>query len=384
MLFDPLESDPSISDLFISHAHYDHARGFEFPIQKKRSTEDTREVYEAENNRQVGNWEQVRIGRRIKVGDVEVEAHEAGHILGAVQYEIITPEGTVVYASHLNLTDTLLLRAAEIAPCDLLVIETSVPTQRPLSQQSALANIVKWTLECIRDERIPAFETDTIGNAQELVRAFNLWTKLPVIVHPRIARVNSVYERRGLGLRYTDASTEEAMRMIEKSHCVVLVPKRFDTSRYGNFRTAYVSASPIRARDTEREFFPLSDQADLNQLIQYVTEAKPKAVLTFYGSSEQFAQMVTKRLGITAKQLATEVARRKPVSVKVDEQRVSRCQAAILRGMEIADFTYDKRDLVAFGLRESFRSTEIDEALLRMTKNGTLKYSKLLDGYNRT
>jgi Cft2 family RNA processing exonuclease len=96
MLFDPLDSDPSISDLFISHAHYDHARGFEFPIQKKRSTEDTREIYEAENNRKVGNWEQVRIGRRTKVGDVEVEAHEAGHILGAVQYEIITPEGTVV------------------------------------------------------------------------------------------------------------------------------------------------------------------------------------------------------------------------------------------------------------------------------------------------
>jgi hypothetical protein len=317
------------------------------------------------------------------VGDVEIEAHEAGHILGAVQYEIITPEGTVVYASHLNLTDTLLLRAAEITPCDLLVIETSVPTQEPLSRQSVLANIVKWSLECISDKRIPAFETDTIGNAQELVRAFNLWTELHVIVHPRIARVNSVYERKGLGLRYTDASTEEALRMIEESHCVVIVPRRFDTSRYGNFRTAYVSSSPIRTRDTEREFFPLSNQADLSQLLQYVTEAKPKTVLTFYGLSEQFAQMVTKRFGIPAKQLVTEVRRRKPVSAKVDEQRVSRCQAAILQGMEMTDFTYDKRDVVAFGLREGFKSSEIDEALLRLTKQGTLKYSELLDGYNR-
>ena len=67
MLFDPLESDPAISHLFISHPHYDHTKGFEFPIQKKYSTEETRAIYEADTSRKVGNWEQMRLGRRCEV-----------------------------------------------------------------------------------------------------------------------------------------------------------------------------------------------------------------------------------------------------------------------------------------------------------------------------
>ncbi len=78
MLFDPLESDPAVPDLFITHAHYDHSRGYQFPIHKKYSTLETREIYEADSGRSVGNWQQVRLGRRLKLDGIEVEAHDAG------------------------------------------------------------------------------------------------------------------------------------------------------------------------------------------------------------------------------------------------------------------------------------------------------------------
>jgi hypothetical protein len=383
ILLDPLESDPAIPDLFISDAHHDHARGFEFPVQKKYSTEETREIHEANTGRKVGNWQQIRHGRRIRVGDVEVEAHDAGHVLGAAQYEIITPESIIVYASHLNLTDTLLLRAAEITPCDLLLIETSPSLQAHQPRETVIADLVKWALECIRDQRIPAFEVDVIGNAQELVRVFNTWTEIPVIAHPRIARINRVYESKGIDLRYIDASTDEASEMVEQSRCVVLFPRGFDTSRYGNFRTAYVRATPVRPRNAQQKLFHLGDQADMTQLIQYVQEARPRSVLSCYGASQEFAQIVSRRLGIPAGQLATEVRRRKPAPMKLDGVRISRCQETILKAMEVPDFTYEKRDLMALGLREGFRSQEIEEALLRLTRNGVLKYSGLLDGYSR-
>lgn len=165
LLIDPLESDTVVSDVFISHAHYDHARAFDFPVQKKYSTRETKEIYESDNRKKIGNWQEVRVGRRLKLGEVEVEAHNAGHVLGSVQYEIITHEGTVVYASHLNFQDTL-LRAADVVPCDLLVMEAPYASSLASSseRQSVIAEIVKWALECINKNRVPSFETDSMGN----------------------------------------------------------------------------------------------------------------------------------------------------------------------------------------------------------------------------
>jgi len=65
----------------------------------------------------------------------------------------------------------------------------------------------------------------------------------------------------------------------------------------------------------------------------------------------------------------------------VDEKRVLAIQEILVRFMETSGFTYEKRDVMTLGLREGFRSTEIEEALLRLTKIGKLKYSQIVDGY---
>lgn len=372
-----------VPDLFISHAHYTHSRGFQFPTQKKYSTKETREIYEVDSGRKVGNWQQVRLGRRVKLGEVELEAHDAGHVLGSVQYEVITPEGNVVYSSHINFSDTLLSRAAEVAPCDTLVIETTFAarSQSGLPRESVVAEIVKWALECIKDRRIPALEADAIGNSQELVRIFNDWTELPVIVHPRIARVNKVYESNGIALRYVDASTDEAQNLTGDGRCVVVVPRRFDATRYGDFRIAVVSGWVPRVQTDDRKTFLLGDQADFNQLLGFVQEARPKAVLTFRGASQMFAQMVSKRLGIAARELAPDIPRPKPALLRLDEKRVARCQDVLLQFIQTPDFTYEKRDLLTLGMKEGFKNPEIEEALARLTKSGLLEYSEMVDGY---
>jgi len=383
LLFDPLESIPDVPDLFISHAHRDHARGFQFPVQEKYSTKETLAINEADSRRKVGNWQEVRRGRRLKVGDVEIEAHDAGHVLGAVQYEIITPYSNLVYASHISFTDALLSRAAEVAPCDLLVIEATYPTVPPKrARESVIADIVKWALDCIKENRIPTFETDSIGNAQELVRAFNLWTELPVIVHPQIARINKVYENSGIGLRYQDASTEEALKIVEGSRCVVIVPRFFDTTRYGNFRTAYVSGWLGSYRESDRKVFLLNDQADLEELLQYAEEARPKSVVTFHGASDLFARMLSKRLGVQVTQLVTEPIRKRGQRVRLDEKRILSCQNILTNFIQTPGFTYDKRDLIGLCSREGFQIPEIEEALLRMANSGVLKYSPIVDGYS--
>lgn len=383
MLFDPVESDPLFPDLFISDAHYEHSRGFQFPVQKKYSTKETREIYEVDTSHKVGNWEPVRLGRRMKLGEVEVEAHAAGHHLGAVQFEVITAESNLVYAGRINFVDTLMASAAEVAPCDLLILETTFasPSQSLPPRESTVARIVRWALECVKDRRIPAFLTDHIGNAQELVRIFNTWTELPVIVHPRIARISRVYEAGGVALRYVDASTAESQSLIENAECVVIVPRGFDASRFGDFRTAQVSGWTARADEESGELFRLSDRADFNQLLRFVEEARPKTVFTFRGASRIFAQTLSKKLGITASELVTGTSLQKPLKPKLDEKRIAACQDAFEKFIQIQAFTYERADLLALAAKEGFKVPEIEEALSRLIKTGFLNYSELVDGY---
>ncbi len=45
---------------------------------------------------------------------------------------------------------------------------------------------------------------------------------------------------------------------------------------------------------------------------------------------------------------------------QINEERVSRCQDALMRFIQIPDFTYEKRGLLALGLREGFKNPEIE------------------------
>jgi len=386
MLFDPIESDPSIPNIFITHAHFDHSKGFQFPTQKKYCTKETKELYEADSGHQAGNWDPIRLGRRMKLGEVEVEAHDAGHMLGSIQYEVITPEGNLVYASHLNFSDTLLFRAAEVAPCETLIIEATFPSRalKLPPREQVVAEMVKWTLECVREKRVPALAVESEGNAQELTKIFNVWTELQVVVHPQIARANKIYESNGIALRYVDASTPIAEELIGQGKCVVLIPKRFDATRFGDFRVAHVTAWPNLAHDPEGKVFPLSDQADLDSLLKFVQESRPKTVLAFRGGSKVLAELVTKKFGIVARELPSPILSPKPIVTRLDPERIGKCEDILRNAVQVQDFTYEKRDLLAIGLKEGFKLQEVEQALSELTQRGEFQYSPATDGYSLT
>jgi putative mRNA 3-end processing factor len=384
LLLDPLDSDPVIPNLFITHAHFDHSKGFQIPLPKKYSTKETNELYEADTGRRAGNWEPIRVGRRVKLGEVEVEAHDAGHVLGSVQYEIITQNEIVVYASHINFTDTLITKAAEVAPCDTLILEATFPaaSQTLPPRESIIADIVRWALECVGERRVPTFATDPIGNAQELIKVFNTWTELPVIVHPRIARITQIYANNGVGLRFVDAATEEAQSLIGDARCVVIIPKRFDVTRYGEFRIAHVTGWPTVAERAAGKVFTLSEQADLNQLLRFVKEARPRTVFTFRGGSKLLAELVSKRFGMVGRALVADIQRAKPTETALDEERVGACEAFLLKVIQVQGFTYEKAELVARVFKEGFKLQEIEEALNRLTRKSLLRYSEVTGGYS--
>ena len=319
------------------------------------------------------------------MGGVEVEAHDAGHVLGSVQYEIISRDENIVYASHVNFTDTLISRAAEVAPCDVLILEASFPatSQTLPSRESVTAAIVKWTLECVGEHRVPTLATDPIGIAQELVRVFNTWTELTVVVHPKIARINQVYSNNGVGLRYVDAGTEEAQAVIGEGKCAVIIPRHFDVTQYGEFRVAYVTDRPTQAERASRNLFVLSEEADLEQLLLFVKECRAKTVFTFRsGGSKILAEFLSKRLGVVGRTLSADMERSKPITPLLDEEKLAGCEEYVLGLIQVPNLTYEKQELVALAINEGFKLQIIEEALNRLVKKNRLHYSRITEGYS--
>ncbi|RLI36980.1 hypothetical protein DRO55_02380 [Candidatus Bathyarchaeota archaeon] len=124
LIFDPQRESGSYRYVFITHAHYDHSKGFSFKGSEKASTEETKKIVSL-YGRKISGWRPLPVGGRVEVDDLEVVAHNAGHVLGSTLYEVITPEGNVVYTGDFQFKDTFTVRAAEPISCDILVVDST-------------------------------------------------------------------------------------------------------------------------------------------------------------------------------------------------------------------------------------------------------------------
>ncbi|TMI38539.1 hypothetical protein E6H23_10125, partial [Candidatus Bathyarchaeota archaeon] len=133
VVIDPQSLDrvPDHARVLVSHAHADHTYGFRHK-GVKQSTPETRDIHDALNSLGIGKFEQVKLGDRVAVDDIEIEALNAGHMLGSAQFLAHTPLSTILYTGDINCIDTLTTKAAEPQECDMLVIEATYgsPTYR--------------------------------------------------------------------------------------------------------------------------------------------------------------------------------------------------------------------------------------------------------------
>lgn len=385
-IFDSQINNIDNSNIFITHAHYDHAKGFSCQDVKKYSTKETYCLAKTFRKMEISNWHAVEKSQRVKIDDLEVRAHNAGHVLGSVQYEVISPEGSLVYTGDINPSDSFTAEAAKIVPCDILVIEATFgsPCIFPSRKDIAL-EITKWAEESISLRKVPVFQADPLGNAQELVCILNRLTKIPVMTHPKISSINRIYESSGRKLDFVDAKSEEAKELFSSKNCAFIAPKQPNLEQNDNFNVGYVSGWASRFSG-ERTPFLLSDHADFYRLLEFVKEVKPKKVLTCHGSrgaSEIFAKNVTKILGIDAKPLSTREEFLPKACMQFEKWRIDVCREQILDMLRIPGFTYPKNWILSqlLNTQWEFAEREAKEALDSFTREGILKYDQEMDSY---
>jgi putative mRNA 3-end processing factor len=290
-------------NVFITHAHSDHTYGFATSA-RKYSTKETLRIYEALRERRVRNSTTVKIGETISMDDVEIRVLNAGHMLGSSQYEISTGNFTAIYTGDINCVDTLTTEAAEHRTCDYLIIEATYghPSYTFPRRSAMYADIIRWAVTEIKNGKIPTFQVYSSGKPQEVVRLFNVYTKIPVVCSTAIAHANSVYSENGVNLEYLDSSTSEGRKTLRSGDCVYVTTAG---SNHLPRNASRAVATGWALQQAFRKFtsFPLSSHADYTQLLHYVGAVRPKRVYVFTGYSDVLSSEIERKLSIRASPL---------------------------------------------------------------------------------
>ena len=304
LVIDPSNGKSKAGNVFITHAHSDHAQ-----VKNREKnyfmSKETHSLIKT-RNKVKGKIKEIRMGEKIKLNSSEIYLHPSGHILGSSQIRV-EGDKTIVFTSDFRLQDSLLFEGAEILPSDILVIESTfgLPEYVFPEREKVYEEMSKWMKENLSKNRFLVLGGYSIGKAQELTRIVNEFTEEIPLVHEKIFNANKVYEENGVKLgKYIKLGQN-----LKESNVLIMPPHLMEES-FLHYLSLSLGKSVAGGIATGWDFykkgvrgFPLSDHADFNQLMRYVKESSPKQVFTNHGFAKEFAHSIKRKLGINARPL---------------------------------------------------------------------------------
>ena len=297
-----------------THVHDDHMEDFERSkgLQELYMSEATRSLLIEEFDADLQYRENiiaVSYGNTFSCDGGGVRLLSSGHMLGAVQVELETPDGLRVGYSgdfHWPVDDVIRV--------DALVIDSTYGSEasvREYSQEQAETSFLQVVYEKLRkgSVHIKGYR----GTIQRALEVLSGNVDVPVIASARLCGEVSVYQQFGCAVGDLTLATSPEGKEVLKGRKYVRLYSKGDRSpvdlEEGDAKIV-LSAFMNKTNDPVMEFsdrsysVALSDHADFNGTLEYIAATRAKYVVTDNsrrGRAVELALAVKRRLGIEAR-----------------------------------------------------------------------------------
>ncbi|GGE31356.1 DNA ligase-associated DEXH box helicase [Agaricicola taiwanensis] len=196
---DPLRPVPKA---LVTHGHSDHARSGHGAVLATAETLDIMEVRYGPDF--AGSRQALAYGERIKIGDVSISFHPAGHVLGSAQILLEWKGFRAVVSGDYKREEDPTCAPFEVVPCDLFITEATfgLPVFR---HPPALQEVEKLVHSArLFPERAHLIGAYSLGKAQRLMAlARRAGHEAPIYLHGALLRLTDFYAARGIELGET-------------------------------------------------------------------------------------------------------------------------------------------------------------------------------------
>jgi putative mRNA 3-end processing factor len=279
---------------FVSHAHSDHVAAGQNVLATRETISLIRRVWQLS-----GGYKPIPYRQELRVSDsVSVKALNSGHVLGSAMFRLDIGGESLVYTGDINTVPTLTTNPAEPVDADVFVIETTYghPDYVFPPRHKTEAWILKWVSKTLAEGALPAFKAYSIGKSQELIKLFNTYTSLPVVVGKTVANASKTYVENGVKLDFIRSGTRDAAEVLGGGEAVYIDSQVRSVPVHRRVKWATVTGWAVKGCPEGFDAaFPLSSHADYRGLLNYVEENRPRKVYTIHGFSQLFAKTLRLR-----------------------------------------------------------------------------------------
>ena len=169
--------------------------------------------------------ESVAYGQRLRLGDVTVSFHPAGHVLGSAQIRVEGEDGVWVAAGDYKRAADPTCAPFEPVPCDTFVTESTfgLPIYRWPPQPALFADINAWWAANAAAGKASVLYAYAFGKAQRLLHGVDAGIG-PIVVHGAVEPLNAVYRAAGVALPTTHRVTDPQITKADLRRALVIAP----------------------------------------------------------------------------------------------------------------------------------------------------------------
>ncbi len=291
----------------ITHAHSDHARwGNKFYLCHRDSLPLLR-LRLGENHYQATEY-----GEEIRINNIKVSFHPAGHIIGSAQVRIEKNGHVWVISGDYKTEPDGISPAFEAVKCNAFVTESTfgLPIYNWEPQEQIFRKIRDWALSNNQAGLTSVLIAYSLGKAQRILKPL-AETGIPIFAHGAVYNVHQALVNDGWELPAIERVTPETPKEKLKG-CIVIAPsgaegspwiKRFQPYAVGICSGWMQVRGNVRRKNADAGFI-LSDHADWNGLLSAVKETGATKVFATHGFQAAFSRYLNEN-GIEAAEVKT-------------------------------------------------------------------------------